>query len=579
MKRAALVTGVSVTALICAFTVHAVAAPAATQYSSSGFGFYRQRSLMQPVRPPEKKSKVIDARPGKAALHETDKTPPIPKGLLHIIVSIDKQRATLYADGQAVAQTKISSGTATHPTPMGVFSILQKNRHHVSNLYDAKMPYMQRITWSGAALHEGPLPGYPASHGCVRLPNEFAQLLWKATKIGARVIIARDEAQPVEIAHERLFVAKARADEPKVEPKIEIRREPAPETRPVPKLEPKPEPKLDIISERKAVPARSGETIETRGATVTIKTADATGTLRGPLQPDAAIKPLVATTARNAVAGEQPTKLPLHGDVDKIAMPPAPATSAMAAMARPAPGVVAERPVPVAAGRPVPVEPKSKTDMAKTDMGKQDMGKQDRAEAPVAAPATQPVVAEAPGPTTPAAAAEPPRRKGTVSVFVSLKENRVYVRQNMEALFDAPVTVARPSEPIGTHVYTAMGTKADGSVRWTVVSIPSAYKPEPKVADAGRKPRNEKPVRAVEPAPAPVPSASAALDRIVMPQDTVERIASLITPGASLIVSDNKLSGETGATTDFIVETRQMSDAADGLARQQPRRPAPRQYY
>ena len=98
-----------------------------------------------------------------------------------------------------------------------------------------------------------------------------------------------------------------------------------------------------------------------------------------------------------------------------------------------------------------------------------------------------------------------------MSVFVSLKENRVYVRQNMEPLFDAPVTVARPGEPIGTHVYTAMGAKADGSMRWTVVSIPSTYKPEPKVADAGRKPRNEKAVRVVEPAPAPVPSASMAL--------------------------------------------------------------------
>ena len=148
----------------------------------------------------------------------------------------------------------------------------------------------------------------------------------------------------------------------------------------------------------------------------------------------------------------------------------------------------------------------------------------------------------------------------------------------MEPLFDAPVTVARPGEPIGTHVYTAMGAKADGSMRWTVVSIPSAYKPEPKVADAAASRGTRRPSRPSS-QPAPVPSASAALDRIVMPQDTVERIASLIAPGASLIVSDNKLSGETGATTDFIVETKQMSDAADGLARQQPRRPAPRQYY
>jgi lipoprotein-anchoring transpeptidase ErfK/SrfK len=574
MKRAAMVAGVSATALICAFTVHAAAAPAATQSSFSRFGFFRQRALEQPVRPLEKKSKYLDSKPAKAAVHETDKTPPIPKGPLHIIVSIDKQRATLYADGQVVAQTKISSGTASHPTPMGVFSILQKNRHHVSNLYDAKMPYMQRITWSGAALHEGALPGYPASHGCVRLPNEFAQLLWKVTKIGARVIIARDEPAPVAIEHERLFVAKARTEVPKTEPKIEIRREPTPETRPVPKSEPKPEPKLDIISERKAVPARSGETIETRAAMATIKTADATGTLRGPISPDAAVRPLAPGTARNTAAGEQPTKLPLHGDVDEIAMPAA--TGAMAATARLAP-VVAERPAPVVAER-------QQAPVAR--MAKSDVVKQDRIESTVAAPAPQPAAAEAPVPAAPApAAAEPPRRKGTVSVFVSLKENRVYVRQNMEPLFDAPVTVAQPGQPIGTHVYTAMGAKPDGSMRWTVVSIPSAYKPAPepktapRTADAGRKPRNEKLVKPVEQASVLLPSASAALDRIVMPQDTVERIASLITPGASLIVSDNKLSGETGATTDFIVETKQISDAADGLARHQPRRLAPRQYY
>jgi lipoprotein-anchoring transpeptidase ErfK/SrfK len=556
MKRAALVAGVSVAALICACTADAVAAPPSP---ASGFGFFRQRAVEMPVKPPEKKSKLLDAKPSKAALHDADKTPPIPKGPLHIIVSIDRQRATLYADGHPVAQTKISSGTATHPTPMGVFSILQKNRHHVSNLYDAKMPYMQRITWSGAALHEGPLPGYPASHGCVRLPGEFAQLLWKATKIGARVIIARDEAQPIEIAHDRLFVAKARTEEPKIEPKPEIKREPTPEARTAPRL--------DVVSERKAVAARSGETIETRAAVAMVKTADATGTLRGPVLPDAAVKPLVPGTARNTAAAEQPTKLPLHGDVDEIAMPPAPATTgAMAAIARPAP-VVAERPAPVVAERPAPAEP---------------MAKQDRIEPPVAPAAVQAATtAEAPVLATPAAAAEPPRRKGPVSVFVSLKENRVYVRQNMEPLFDAPVTIARPGEPIGTHVYTAMGAKPDGSMRWTVVSVPSAYKPapEPTTTDAGRKPRNEKPIKAAAQAPAPLPSASAALNRIVIPQDTVERIASLITPGASLIVSDNKLSGETGATTDFIVETKQVSDTADGLARHQPRRLAPRQYY
>ena len=91
---------------------------------------------------------------------------------------------------------------------MGVFTVIQKDRHHVSNLYDASMPYMQRITWSGSALHQGPLPGYPASHGCVRLTESFAQLLWKTTKMGARVIVTRPEVAPLEFEHARLFVPK-----------------------------------------------------------------------------------------------------------------------------------------------------------------------------------------------------------------------------------------------------------------------------------------------------------------------------------------------------------------------------------
>src|SRR5262249_23808190 len=135
-----------------------------------------------------------------------DKSPPIPSGPLHIIVSIDKQRATLFADGHPVASTAVSTGAPGHPTPMGLFTVIQKDRHHVSNLYNASMPYMQRITWSGSALHEGPLPGYPASHGCVRLTSSFAQLLWKTTKMGARVIVTHPDVAPLEFEHAKLFV-------------------------------------------------------------------------------------------------------------------------------------------------------------------------------------------------------------------------------------------------------------------------------------------------------------------------------------------------------------------------------------
>ncbi len=94
-----------------------------------------------------------------------------------------------------------------HPTPMGVFTVIGKERYHRSNIYsNAPMPFMQRITWSGVALHEGVLPGYPASHGCIRMTSEFAVFLWKTTKIGTRVIVTHDEPAPAEISNAKLFV-------------------------------------------------------------------------------------------------------------------------------------------------------------------------------------------------------------------------------------------------------------------------------------------------------------------------------------------------------------------------------------
>lgn len=141
------------------------------------------------------------------------KSPPAPPGPHVFIVSLKSQRGALYANGQLVAHTPISSGTASHPTPTGVFSVIQKNRHHRSNIYSgAPMPYMQRLTWSGIALHQGQLPGYPASHGCIRLPGDFANFLWRTTRLGARVIVTHDEIEPSDIAHAKLFQPKPRID-------------------------------------------------------------------------------------------------------------------------------------------------------------------------------------------------------------------------------------------------------------------------------------------------------------------------------------------------------------------------------
>jgi hypothetical protein len=134
-----------------------------------------------------------------------------PKGPLQIIISIADQRISLYENGALIARSSVSTGVERHPTPLGVFSVLSKKKWHRSNIYSAApMPYMQRITWSGIALHAGDLPGYPASHGCIRLTNDFAIRLWHLTKRGTRVIIAREDVRPVEITNPQLFVPRPR---------------------------------------------------------------------------------------------------------------------------------------------------------------------------------------------------------------------------------------------------------------------------------------------------------------------------------------------------------------------------------
>src|SRR5258705_11386912 len=128
------------------------------------------------------------------------------------IVSLGSQRITVYDANGGILQAPVSSGQRGRETPAGIFSVLQKAADHYPNLYDdAWMPHMQRLTWSGIPLHGGPLPGYPASHGCVRLPFAFARSLFGATRLGMRVIVAPCDVAPVEIAHPALFPVKSEA--------------------------------------------------------------------------------------------------------------------------------------------------------------------------------------------------------------------------------------------------------------------------------------------------------------------------------------------------------------------------------
>ena len=123
-------------------------------------------------------------------------------GPVVMVVSITEQRAYVYRNGILIGATTVSTGRPGHPTPTGVFTVLQKQKEHRSTIYDgAPMPYMERLTWGGVALHAGGLPGYPESHGCIHLPSEFAQRFFEISPNGMTVVIGTEATEPERVAH------------------------------------------------------------------------------------------------------------------------------------------------------------------------------------------------------------------------------------------------------------------------------------------------------------------------------------------------------------------------------------------
>src|SRR5689334_16601851 len=191
--------------ILVTLAVMAPAAPAAAAYWYGGGwygGWHKHRSAHK-----SRGTKASDRA-------EKDPFGQAAKGPQQIFISINQQKLHLYSNGVHVADTSIATGVADHPTPLGVFSVIQKQVFHRSNIYsNAPMPYMQRVTWSGVAMHEGQNIGHPASHGCIRMPHDFAVRLYRFTKLNTRVVIARGELRPVEFADPHLFVHKERPPE------------------------------------------------------------------------------------------------------------------------------------------------------------------------------------------------------------------------------------------------------------------------------------------------------------------------------------------------------------------------------
>jgi lipoprotein-anchoring transpeptidase ErfK/SrfK len=472
----------------------------------------------------------------KRASPEKDGFPDLPKdGVLQIGISVGSQRVTIFRDGKPVVQGPISSGTASNPTPLGVFSIIEKDRHHRSNIYSAApMPFMQRITWSGVAMHEGVLPGYPASHGCIRLTRDFAARLWPTTRLGVRVIVSRHEIAPVEFEHPSLFAPKPKPAEP---PLAMIN--PADQDKPIPRVHLAEANEIMRDAVVAELPRPASEPVKPVAPAVADerKPADLAGAEPKPPNDDNAAEkpPAPAAASEDAVKTTGAITPPARQDVTPPELRKAVDIPAVTEPAAAAP-VVAEKPPGEAAEAAPPGEAGAKREDS-----------------------VKPAPAEEAAPKLPAPrykrAEQPPKRSGQVAVFVSRKEKKVFVRQGFVPLFDMPIMIDDVDRPLGTHVFTALGRKDDGSgMRWNAITVKEATASEHRVPKRRKYGHRSKP--AAEEAPPPSTSAKEAIDRVRMPKEAVDRISELVVPGSSLIISDQGISYETNRGTEFIILTR-----------------------
>ncbi len=385
------------------------------------------------------------------------------------IVSIKTQRIVVYdADGW-ITSAPVSTGTKGRETPAGVFAVVQKNAEHRSNLYDdAWMPHMQRLTWNGIALHGGPLPGYAASKGCVRMPFGFAEELFDKTKIGMRVIVSPNDATPVPFAHAALLMPDPKA----------IAAAPT---------------RAEALSREAAEAARLADEAKKSAAAAGREAASSKAALRK-LEGLKSKADAELASAEKALAVAKADEARARAEERKLK-----SVSKAAAL-------------------------ESQLDTARADAkSKFDAAERAKETAKVAADrraATLKVANEA------KLALEP------VSVYISRNTQKLYVRRNtrkpwadggevFDSTIEVPVTIIDPDKPIGTHVFTAMAHSGSG-LRWSAVTI-----------DKGDNAQN-------------------ALDRIVIPQDVLDRIAPTALPRSSIVVSDEPLSRETNYRTEFV---------------------------
>lgn len=506
-----------------------------------------------------------------------------------VVISLRKQRLRLFEGNREIASSRISTGMRGFDTPTGVFSILEKKVYHESNIYEgAPMPFMQRITWSGIAMHAGVVPGYRASHGCVRLPYSFAKTFFGRTDVGGRVIITNDEVAPRTFQHPSLF-------------------------KPLPENDP-PAPSQGA-SAQSAVIAANDATAADKAALHSIVAGAASPAMTGKprsradalrrqakrledlkaAMDDAQERKATASeqakaalrAAQEAETNYQTVRRPYEEVLKSAANAQAARESALRAyrtyLTRIALG--GDDPQDSRSGNPRSRdgEPAPSGDDRELDLEDRildltveaDAARANSAEAELAIAAAKAAFATADAAKARAveqvkqavvdlrtaqkelieAREQALRRDRQLSIFISLKSQRIFIRQGFEPVFDGPIEVDDPPGAVGTHVLTAIDYDTSGNdFVWQLVS---AQPPRPASADAASS-RNKKrqPDSVSIDSPLNAEAVRVALDSIRIPEDVLDQIAELAKPGTSVIISEKDLSHETGKGTEFVVLTR-----------------------
>ena len=333
------------------------------------------------------------------------------------IVSIKSQQVTFYDAEDWILRAPVSTGTAGRETPAGIFAVIEKDKDHHSSLYDdAWMPNMQRITWNGVALHGGPLPGHAASHGCVRMPYDFAEKLFDKTRIGMRVIISPTDAVPVEFSHPALLVPNAQA----------VAAAPA---------------RAKMLAREAAEAAKKADEAKKAAATAAREAASLTAALRKLEGLKSRADAELASADKALAAATDQAKAQAEEQKEKAALRAAEA------------GTQLDR---------TKADAKSKLDTA---AAARDAAK--------AADTKQAAAAKAASEAK--LALEPVSvyiSRATQKLYVRRNTHQPWPDggEVFDATIEAPITIRNPDKPIGTHVFTAMA-RNDAGLRWTAVAI------------------------------------------------------------------------------------------------------------